>query len=138
LSIFQDKSTTFVSISFEHISPIFAQNFLSLIIKEANSIKRSKDLIAASKALDFLKIEFGKTSFIEIKDSINKLIESQLEKQMLANINEEYSLSIIEPPFIPEVKAGPSRATICIVLTLLGAILSMIVVLSKNFLGEKN
>ena len=44
LSISQDAKTGLVSIMVEHISPIFAKDFLTLIIKEANTLNRDIDI----------------------------------------------------------------------------------------------
>lgn len=133
LSISHNKTTGLVSMMTEHISPIFAKDLLTLIIKEANTLKREKDIDASNKALNYLKIELSQTPLVEIKESINQLIQTQLETQMMAKINEDYSLVIIEPPFIPEEKSGPNRAMICVVATLLGGMLSMIIVLIRHY-----
>ena len=74
--IYKDKKTGLVSITIEHISPIFAKDFLTLIIKEANTLKRKKDIDTSNKALIYLKEELSQTRFVEIKDSINQLINS--------------------------------------------------------------
>ena len=78
------------------------------IIAEINSLNRQVDIAKSSQALSYLKKELSKTSLVEIKRSINQLIESQLETQMLAKINEDYSLIILETPFVPERKSKPN------------------------------
>ena len=42
LNIFQDKKSNFVNMSYEHISPTFARDFLLLIIREANNLMRQE------------------------------------------------------------------------------------------------
>lgn len=133
LNIFQDKKTNFISMSFEHVSPIFAKDFLSLVIREANSLKRQRDLDTTNNALEFLKAEFKRTSLKEIKISIQNLIESQLETRMLANVNNEYSLSILEPPFVPELKSRPQRSVIVIISTLLSFLMTIFCILVHHF-----
>jgi LPS O-antigen subunit length determinant protein (WzzB/FepE family) len=134
MSISQDKKTGFLSIHVEHISPVFAKEFLELVIREANLLTRNRDIEESSKALKYLKSELSKTSFVEIKESINALMKSQLETQMLAQINQDYILIEIEPPFIPEERSKPSRSFICIVGTLLGGMLSMCIVLIRHYI----
>lgn len=138
LNIFQDKKTNFISMSFEHVSPIFAKNFLSLVISEANNLKRQRDLDATNNALEFLMAEFKRTSFKEIKISIQNLIESQLETRMLAKVNVEYSLSILEPPFVPELKSRPQRSVIVIISTLFGFMMTIFCILVYHFFLIKN
>lgn len=133
LHISRSEVTGLVSISIEHISPIFAKDFLELIIKEANALKREKDIITTNKALTFLKTELSNTSLMEIKDSINQLVKAQLEKRMMAKINDEYALVTIEPPYVPEEKSKPNRSLIVILVTLLGGMISLILVLVRHY-----
>jgi uncharacterized protein involved in exopolysaccharide biosynthesis len=133
LSILQDKKTGFIRIHVEHISPVFASEFLQLVIREANTLLRNRDMKESDQALQYLKSELAKTSYVEIRESINSLIEAQLETQMLAKINEEYSLAIIDPPFIPENKSKPVRSIIVIVSTAFGGFFSVMLVLVRHF-----
>jgi len=133
LSIAQDKKTGFISINIEHISPFFAKDFLELIIRESNELLRKKDMDESKQGLEYLTSELSKTPFVELKESINALIEVQLETQMLAQINQDYILIEIEPPFIPEQKSKPIRTFICITGTMLGGMLSVLIVLIRHY-----
>ncbi len=133
MSISQDKKTGFISINIEHISPLFAKELLELIIRESNELLRKKDMEESKQGLGYLTSELSKTPFVEIKGSINALIEVQLETQMLAQIHQDYILIEIEPPFIPEKKSKPSRAFICVLGTMLGGMLSVLIVLIRHY-----
>tara|TARA_Y100000588_G_scaffold392737_1_gene505727 strand:+ start:1328 stop:2254 length:927 start_codon:yes stop_codon:yes gene_type:complete len=136
MTISNDRRSGLIFISVEHLSPVFAKEFLELIINEANSLLRENDLKESSDALIYLESELSKTSLIEIKDSLNKLIQSQLETQMLAKISNDYVLKAIESPYLPEKKSKPSRAIICIVITLSGFLFTTMWVLVRHFLIE--
>ena len=139
LSIAQDKKTGFIYINIEHISPVFAKDFLELIIRESNELVRKKDMEESKQGLEYLTSELSKTPFVEIKESINALIEVQLETQMLAQINQDYILIEIEPPFIPEQKSKPTRSFICVIGTMLGGILGVLIVLIRHYsFGEED
>ena len=139
LSIVKDKLTGLISIKFEHISPLFANDFLSLIIQEANNLNREIDVDATTKALAYLKGELSQTPQIEIKKSISKLIENQLETRMMASIYDDYILIPLEPPFVPDKKSRPIRSLIVILSTLIAGMLSVIYVLVNHyFFGKEN
>jgi uncharacterized protein involved in exopolysaccharide biosynthesis len=138
LSITQDRITGFIVIKIEHISPVFAKEFLELIIQEANNLNREIDIDKSSKALNYLKIELSQTSLVEIKNSISKLIEGQLETRMMASIHEEYSLITLEPPFIPDKRSRPTRSIIVIFCTLIGGLLGVAWVLVRHFTSSKD
>lgn len=120
MSISQEKSSGFITISFEHLSPIFAYEFTNLIIKELNKISRERDIRESNNALNYLEEQSVKTNQTNIKLSINQMIENQLRTNMLSNIRDEYLLMPIDPPFIPERKSSPNRST----LSIIGAIFS--------------
>ncbi len=138
LSIAYDPVSGLVSVKIEHLSPIFAKEFLQLIINEANNKKRESDLKTSSNALAYLRSELENTPFISIRNSINQLIKSQLEIQMTAKINDEYSLKSLEPPFIPEEKSKPSRFFIAIMGFLLGVLLSSLFIILKFIARDNN
>jgi len=133
LEIGQNKKTQFITIAIKHISPVFAKEFLDLIIVELNTTLRQKDLVESSQALNYLQEQSVKTTNLGVKNSINSLIKRQLEIKMMANIREDYVVELIETPFQPEKKFEPKRAIICIMITSLGGLLSIIWVLISNY-----
>jgi len=138
LSISQDKNTGFILIDIKHLSPVFAKEFLELIIRETNTILRKKDLEESNEALMYLTNELRKTSLVELKESIRNLIEAQLEVQMMSKINEDYVLVEIDPPFIPERGLSNSKLLIVIFSTIFGSLLGGVIVLIRHyFLKEK-
>ena len=136
LTISEDNKTGLLNLSITHVSPIFAKEFLELIIREANFLIRSKDIEASTEALKFLKQELARTQFLEIKESINQLIEAQLETQMMAKIYEDYSLIAIEPPYVPDKKSGPKRTLIVLFFSFLGILLGIFYLIVKFLVRE--
>ena len=134
ISHVESKNLFFMSV--EHPSPIFAKNFLDLIINEADEMLRAKDLQESSDAISFLTSEIPKSSLVSMKDAINQLVQSKLETQMMARISSEYIVKIIEPPFIPEFKSAPNRMMIVFIGTIFGILISIIFVISNDFLSR--
>ena len=56
-----------------------------------------------------------------------QMIEEQLKNKMLAEVQDEFVFKVIDPGVIPEEKAGPKRALICVLATMLGGILSVLI-----------
>lgn len=134
MNITKDRKTGFIKISFEHQSPEFASNFLDLVIREINQITRQIKIDESKSSLDYLYRELPKINEMDIRKSLNNLIESQLKTQMLANVRSDFILNTIDAPYIPEIKSKPSRSIICILGTLVGFILSMMFVLIRYFI----
>ena len=79
--------------------------------------------VSISRLLSFDQL--NSTSKIPVQDSVNKLIDLELKKKMMANVKKDYLLKIIDPPFVPEEKSRPSRALICILGFILGIFISI-------------
>lgn len=129
----QDESGLIV-ISMEHHSPNIAKNWLDWIILEINNSSRNEDINQANRSINYLNDQLALTQFVEIKESLNDLVKSQVETIMLAQVRPEYLFKVIDPPFTPEEKFKPSRAIICIIAFLLGGVIGTTFVLIKNFI----
>jgi len=137
LSVNKDDITGLITISFEHKSPIFAKEFVALVIKELNNIAREIKLKETNAALDYLRLEYENVNQQGLKITINSLISNQMNNKMLASIKDDYLLSIIDPPVAPELKSSPNRAMICILITIFGSLLSLMVALTNNFIQKR-
>ena len=122
-----------VNLSAEHLSPIFAKEFLDLIMREADDLIRQADLQRASEALTFLEIELSKASLLSVKSGLSELILSQLQTQMLAQLSADYIISVIEPPFIPLATSKPSRSLIFMLGTLAGFVLGCFLIVIRHY-----
>ena len=138
LKITRSDESGFLYLSFEHVSPIFAHDFVSLIIKEVNSIRRAQDLKSADDSITYLYDQLEKTRESELLLSINQIIENQLRKRMLANIKDEYAIFSIDAPFVPLLKSSPTRSYIVIISTIVGSILALIILLTMKYGFQRN
>ena len=122
LSIRRDNGDGFIYIAFQHQSPFFAKDFLSIVVTELNSTMRVKAASESSNSIEFLTDEFTKTNWLEIRNSISSLLQDHFQTMMLANVREEYALKPIESPFVEEEKYAPSRLSIVFWWTVAGFI----------------
>lgn len=125
LTISKNKKTGFISISVEHVSPIFAKELIEIIWNNVNNIIREKDMKESFEALDYLNSELLKSTNSDIRRSINNLISIKLETQMLTKIKKDYVLTPIDSPYVPEVKSSPKRSLICILGTIIGFLIAV-------------
>ena len=137
LTVSKDLRTGLLTITVEHLSPIYARDLLSLIIREINSLKKKEDIKLAQETINKLFIESAASSNLSLKNSVNELIKAQLEKKMLAEIKKDYVLETIEPPFIPEERSKPNKLFIIMLSAIIGALGGILVVLLKSYFPTK-
>ncbi len=138
ISISEDRKTKFVALSVEHKSPYIAKKWVDLIIKSINESMREEDKNLAIKSIEFLNESSSKTNLNDIKEAMSELLEKQIQNLMFASANEFYVYKIIDSPVVPELKSKPNRALFCIVGTLLGGILSVIIALIMFYVKKES
>ena len=126
VNISKNKKNGFITISVEHVSPIFAKDLIDIIWNDVNKVIRDNDMKESTEALDYLNTELKMTTQSDIRQSINNLISLKLETQMLTKIKKDYALDPIDYPYIPEIKSSPRRSIICIIGTLIGFISALV------------
>lgn len=109
MSVIQDKSTAFVTISFTHVSPTFSSELLRLLVNDVNNRLRDDDVSEATAAIEYLQKYVEEVRFTEVKEAMYGLIQSQIETVMLANIRPEYAFRIIDGPSVPFSRSSPNR-----------------------------
>lgn len=132
LTINEDKKSGFVSITVKHQSPYIAKEWVELMVDEINLYYRQKDKSQSEKSVNYLQAQISNTNLTEIKQVIAALLQKETQKLTLIEANDFYVYEYIENPVVMERKSEPRRALICIFGSLLGLILSFIIVLSRN------
>jgi uncharacterized protein involved in exopolysaccharide biosynthesis len=138
LIIMQDQNTRFIYMSYEHVSPVFAHNLINLLLVELNEVTRVSAIEASSNSLAYLYDELAKTNEKDVRSTINDMIRNQLNIQMLTNVNNDFLLTPIDPAYIPENKSSPQRSLICILGTIFGLFISILITLIKHYLHKEN
>jgi uncharacterized protein involved in exopolysaccharide biosynthesis len=138
LAISKDDVTGYITISIEHLSPNFAYELLTDVVDTMNRIEKTKDMIESEKALAFLKEQSSKANLIGVSTSINSLIEAQIQKKMTSQISDDYLIKYIDKPYTPEERSKPSRSTISIIGFLFGFSLSVLLILIRRFIFNKD
>lgn len=138
LDVSLDSETNFINITFTHLSPIFVNDFIDLIVRELNLLSKEKDLNESKLALDFLEKQLENVRQSDIRESISELIESQLETKMLANIRKDYLISYIDESYIPEIKSSPRRLIILLLSIFISFSISILFVLLRHFTFKKS
>ena len=127
------KDTGMVTVSIEHQSPAVAQQWVTWLIEDINSVMKEREVNEANRSSEFLTKQIAFTNVADIRSILYKLIEEQAKTIMFAEVRDEYVFKTIDPALIPEVKSGPKRALICVLGTLLGGMLAVMLVLIRHF-----
>ncbi|TWX67505.1 LPS O-antigen length regulator [Colwellia sp. C1TZA3] len=133
LSVTTDKESGMVTLAIEHYSPEVATQWLKWLVNDINETMREQDKIEAQDSIDYLTGKLQETQLADMQTVFYQLIEQQTKTIMLAEVSKEYVLKTIDPANAPEEKAKPKRALIVVLGTMLGGILSVLIVLIRYF-----
>ncbi len=136
ISASTDKETGMVKISIEHVSPYVAQQWVDWLIKDINQTMKQRDVLEALKSTDFLTQQLEQTKIADIRAVLYKLVEEQTKTIMFAKVRDEYVFKTIDAALVPEEKFKPKRALIAILGTMLGGMLSVMIVLIRHYVGN--
>lgn len=133
VSVNENTTSSFVTISVDHYSPVIAKKWVDLIIYQINESMRKNDEDTAKKSITYLNDEFQYTNITSIKEVISNLLQDQMQTLMLTASSESYVFKIIDSPVVAEEKSKPSRVLMVFLGTFLGIISSLLIVTFQHY-----
>ncbi len=133
LSVSEDKISGLVLVSIEHYSPKVAKEWLDMYVSAINEHMQARQVAKVSNNIDYLEAQIDKTSIAEMREVFYTIIEEQTKNKMVAEASPDYAFVAVSPSMVPEEKSQPKRALICILGTLLGGMLSVMLVLVTHY-----
>ena len=133
LAVSEDKKSGLVSVSIEYYSPLIAKQWVDLYVESINRFMQQRQVNKVSRNIEYLQEQIGKTSIAEMQEVFYSIIEEQTKNKMLAEASPDYAFVAVGPSMVPEEKSQPKRALICILGTLLGGMLSVLLVLVTHY-----
>lgn len=132
LRVDEDRATGLVTLAIEWTDADVAAEWASIIVQRLNSRLRERALAEAEANVVYLQDELTKTNVVTLQQAVGRLLESELQKLMLARGAQEFAFRVIDPAQPPDRRSRPKRALIAVLGTLAGGVLSLIWV----FLGH--
>ena len=127
----EDTRTGLVTLSIQWTDPASAAEWANELVDRVNARMRDRALEDANRNLEYLRSELEKTQVLALQQSIGSLIQSELQKLMLAKGNNEFSYRIIDHARPPKRRSSPKRTLIVILAFLAGVALSVVYVLMR-------
>lgn len=133
LAVSEDKKSGLVSVSIEYYSPQIAKQWLDMYVSAVNAHMQQRQVDKVTNNINYLQAQIEKTSIAEMREVFYTIIEEQTKNKMVAEASPEYAFVAVSPSMVPEEKSQPKRALICILGTLLGGMLSVLLVLAMHY-----
>lgn len=128
LSVQEERATGHVTVRVQWTDAALAASWTNRIVDRLNTHMRRRALAEAEANVAYLQAELRTTELLTLQQSIGRLLETELQKLMLAKGTEEFAFRVIDRAEPPLVRARPRRALMVSVAGVFSVMLSMLVI----------
>lgn len=132
LIVREDKKTGLVSVEIEWKSADAAAAWANRIVDRLNDQMRERALREAQANVDYLRNELAQTNVVPVQQAISKLLESEMQKVMVARGNKEFAFRVVDPAAVPKWRSWPKRTMVVALGILAGGIAGLIAVFARQ------
>jgi uncharacterized protein involved in exopolysaccharide biosynthesis len=136
LSVDEDKKSGLITLSISWKDPEVAAQWANDLVKQLNEQLRKQAIADSRKRVGYLEQELAKTTLQDMRAVLYNLLESEKQKAMLANVNEDFALEVIDPAVAPETRDKPKRKLIVALGGICGGFLGIFAVFFAQFLQK--
>lgn len=115
-----DAKSGIVTMKITWTNPAEAAAWANGLVAMTNDYLRGKAIAEAGKNIAYLNDQAEKTNLVQVREAIYAILETEINKEMLARGTEEYALKVLDPAQIPERPSSLSH-TEWLLLGLLGS-----------------
>lgn len=136
LTVSTDRQSSLVTMSVDWKDPDTAAEWAADLVQRVNIRMRERALREAESNIEYLKQELSASGVVTLQQSIGRLLESEMQKFMLARGNEEFAFRVVDAAVPPKYPIRPKRALIVFVGTVLGGVLAVMGALVRHVIRD--
>ena len=126
-----DSKTGIVTMGVTWTDPQLAADWANGLVKMTNEYLRNKAIALSDRNIAYLNEQAAKTDLVGARQAISSLLQTEINRQMLARGNEEYAFKVLDPAMPPERPTTPPPLSLVLGGLLGGLMLTTIVVFSR-------
>jgi len=119
-----DPKSGLVTVTVEWTDPTLAADWAIRLVDRLNARMRERALAEATANISYLQGELARTDVVAMQQSIGQLLESEMQKLMLARGNMEFSFKIVDRPDPPKRHTWPRLSMVLMLAIIAGILLS--------------
>ena len=127
-----------ITISAEFDDPIIAANLVNYFLAALSDHMSSEAKRVAAINKKYLEEQLLQTADPFIKQKIYNMIAQQLETSMMAEVKENFSFKVIDPPKVPDLKIKPKRAQMVMIAFIMALFMGVFVAFFLEYLEKQN
>lgn len=141
LVVNEDKKTGLVTLGVRWKDPVLAAAWANLLVERLNSQMRERALTEGEADIEYLRKEMSTTTQMSVQVAIAQLIETEIQKVMVAQSSREFAFRVIDHAEVPKIRAWPKRGIVTAAGILAGGLFGLMAIfmngLRKRELGRE-
>jgi uncharacterized protein involved in exopolysaccharide biosynthesis len=125
IQITEDKKTGQISLAVTWRTPEVSAEWANGLLSEINVHLKNKALHEAEQNIAYLKTTLLETNIPSMQVAIGKVIETEMQKLLLARANDEFAFKVIDKATIPKKAKKPYKVFVVTIATTLGLLLAV-------------
>lgn len=97
-----NRKTGLITVQIEWRDPALAAAWANRLVELVNAEMRERAISRSSASVKYLEQELADTSAVDTRVVISRLLESQINQRMLANVSREYSFRVVDRAVPPD------------------------------------
>lgn len=136
VKISNDKKENSIAISAEFDDPAIAASIVNYFLAALNNHMSGEAKRVAAINKKYLEEQLSQTSDPFIKQKIYNMIAQQIETSMMAEVKENFSFKIIDPPKVPDKKVKPKRAQMVLLSFVVSLFIAVFIIFFLEYLEK--
>lgn len=130
--ILPDRKSGTVTVSIDWKDPRLAAQWANSMARDINERMRRRAIAQAEANVAFLQKEIQATGVVSLQQPLGRLLETEMQKVMLARSTPEYSFTIVDAAVEPKRPHKPSRKLVVLAAFFVGFVLAVVVVIASQ------
>jgi uncharacterized protein involved in exopolysaccharide biosynthesis len=132
MKVDEDKKTGLLTLSIRWKDPEVAATWANTVVDRLNDQMRARALAESEANVSYLQKVLAETNVVEVKFAISRLLETELQKTMVARGDKQYAFRIVDHADVPKRRSWPKRRLILAVGILAGGLAGLAAVLGRE------
>ena len=136
LRVNEDKKTGLITVSTQWKDAATAASWTNTIVDRLNDQMRSRVLTEGEANVAYLEKELAETNVVEMKLALSRILETELQKVMVARGDKQYAFRVVDHADVPKWRSSPKRKVILAVGILAGGLAGLLAVFVREYLAR--
>lgn len=132
LRVDEDKKTGLITIGVRWKDAAVAASWANEIVDRLNDRMRSRALAESDANVTYLQHVLADTNVVEVKLAISRLLETELQKSMVARGDKQYAFRVVDHADVPKWRSWPKRKIVVALGILAGGLVGFLAVLARE------